>query len=75
LGLGKIGSSIPYIKKENLVDFEFNSPLDTAEQTAIAEVLTEMDGELAVLEQRREKIRALKQAMMQELLTGRLRLL
>lgn len=45
-----------------------------AEQTAIAEVLTEMDGELAALEQRREKTRALKQAMMQELLTGRTRL-
>jgi type I restriction enzyme S subunit len=44
------------------------------EQTAIAEVLSEMDGELAVLEQRREKTRALKQAMMQELLTGRTRL-
>ena len=34
-----------------------------------------MDGELAVLEQRREKTRALKQAMMQELLTGRTRLI
>ena len=45
-----------------------------AEQTAIAEVLTEMDGELASLTQRREKTRALKQAMMQELLTGRIRL-
>ena len=44
------------------------------EQTAIAEVLTEMDAELAGLEQRREKTRALKQAMMQELLTGRTRL-
>jgi type I restriction enzyme S subunit len=44
------------------------------EQTAIAEVLKEMDGELAVLEQRRDKTRALKQAMMQELLTGRTRL-
>ena len=44
------------------------------EQTAIAEVLTEMDGELAVLTQRREKTLALKQAMMQELLTGRTRL-
>jgi type I restriction enzyme S subunit len=74
LGLGKIGSSIPYIKKENLVGFEFNSPRDPAEQTAIASVLTEMDVELAVLEQRREKTRALKQAMMQELLTGRTRL-
>ena len=44
------------------------------EQTAIASVLSEMDGELAVLEQRREKTRALKQGMMQELLTGRTRL-
>ena len=44
------------------------------EQTAIASVLTEMDGELAGLTQRREKTRALKQAMMQELLTGRTRL-
>jgi type I restriction enzyme S subunit len=44
------------------------------EQTAIASVLTEMDAELAALEQRREKTRALKQAMMQELLTGRTRL-
>ena len=41
------------------------------EQTAIAEVLTEMDAELAALEQRRDKTRALKQGMMQELLTGR----
>jgi len=45
------------------------------EQTAISEVLTEMDAELAALEQRREKTRALKQAMMQELLTGRTRLI
>jgi type I restriction enzyme S subunit len=48
--------------------------IDPAEQTAIAEVLTEMDMELAGLEQRREKTRALKQAMMQELLTGKTRL-
>ena len=45
-----------------------------AEQTAIAAVLTEMDGELVVLEQWREKSRALKQAMTQELVTGRTRL-
>jgi type I restriction enzyme, S subunit len=50
-------------------------PLPTIpEQAAIAEVLTEMDAELAALEQRREKTRALKQAMMQELLTGKTRL-
>ncbi len=44
------------------------------EQTAIASVLSEMDGELAALEERREKTRALKQSMMQALLTGRIRL-
>jgi len=44
------------------------------EQTAIAGVLTDLDAELAVLEQRQAKTRALKQGMMQELLTGRTRL-
>jgi type I restriction enzyme S subunit len=43
------------------------------EQTAIAEVLSDMETELAALEQRRDKTRALKQGMMQELLTGRTR--
>ena len=75
LGLGKIGSSIPYIKKENLIEFAFNSPQNTAEQIAIAQVLSDMDAELAALEQRRDKTRLLKQAMMQELLTGRTRLI
>jgi type I restriction enzyme S subunit len=41
---------------------------------AIAEVLTEMDAELVASEQWREKTRAFKQAVMQELLTGRTRL-
>jgi type I restriction enzyme, S subunit len=45
-----------------------------AEQTAIAAVLSDMDAELLALEARRDKTRNLKQAMMQELLTGRTRL-
>ena len=44
------------------------------EQTAIAKVLSDMDAEIATLEQRRGKTRDLKQGMMQELLTGRTRL-
>ena len=44
------------------------------EQNAIASVLTDMDAELAILEQRLAKTRDLKQAMMQELLTGKTRL-
>lgn len=50
-------------------------PPTTAEQTAIAKVLSNMDAELAAVEQRLAKTRALKQGMMQELLTGRTRLL
>ena len=44
------------------------------EQAAIAGVLVNMDAELSALKARRDKTRALKQAMMQELLTGRTRL-
>jgi type I restriction enzyme S subunit len=74
LGIGTIGSSIPYIKKGNLVNFEFKAPLDHGEQTAIAQVLSDMDAELTALQARRDKTCALKQAMMQELLTGKTRL-
>jgi type I restriction enzyme S subunit len=44
-------------------------------QTSIAAVLLDMDAELVKLEQRRNKTRSLKQAMMQELLTGRIQLI
>jgi type I restriction enzyme, S subunit len=44
------------------------------EQIAIAAVLSDMDAELSALEARRDKTRDLKQAMMQELLTGKTRL-
>ena len=45
------------------------------EQLAIVSVLSDMDGEISVLEARRDKTRDLKQGMMQELLTGRTRLI
>ncbi|WP_411885685.1 restriction endonuclease subunit S [Polaromonas sp. YR568] len=45
------------------------------EQTAIAAALSDMDAELAALEARRDKTRNLKQVMLQELLTGRTRLI
>jgi type I restriction enzyme S subunit len=67
-------SGVPSLNAKTIENIEVTMP-PLAEQTAIAEVLSEMDGELAVLEQRREKTRALKQAMMQELLTGRTRLI
>ena len=45
------------------------------EQTAIATILSGMDADLAALEQQRDKTRAIKQGMMQELLTGKTRLI
>lgn len=73
--LHSLQSAIP--KKINLgpisnVKIELPPTLD--EQTAIAALLTDMDKELVALEQRREKTRAVKQGMMQELLTGKTRL-
>jgi type I restriction enzyme, S subunit len=44
------------------------------EQQAIARVLSDMDAEITALEQRRDKTKAIKQGMMQSLLTGRVRL-
>jgi type I restriction enzyme S subunit len=62
------------LNKSELNKVEVRFPHDVSEQTAIAEVLSDMDAEIAMLEQQREKTRALKQAMMQVLLTGKTRL-
>ena len=67
------GGAQPHIHPNDLRPMSIGVP-QVAEQTAIAEVLSDMDAELAALEQRRDKTRALKQGMMQELLTGRTRL-
>jgi len=68
------GSTFLEIGKKQLGAYEITLPKDRGEQTAIAAVLSDMDAELAALEARRDKTRLLKQAMMQELLTGRTRL-
>ena len=62
------------IAKSAFLQLEIPQP-SADEQTAIATVLSDMDTELAALEARRDKTRALKQGMMQELLTGRIRLI
>ncbi|SNS03042.1 type I restriction enzyme, S subunit [Humidesulfovibrio mexicanus] len=61
------------IAKSAFAKLEVPQPSES-EQTAIAAVLSDMDAEIAELETRRDKTRALKQGMMQELLTGRIRL-
>lgn len=61
------------LNKESLRVIEVDLP-PFEEQSAIATVLSDMDVELAALEARRDKTKLLKQGMMQELLTGRTRL-
>ncbi len=67
------GDAVVHISASALASINLSLP-SQAEQTAIAAVLSDMDAELAALEARRDKTRALKQGMMQELLTGRTRL-
>lgn len=67
------GTKVYATNRAHIASVEMELP-SIAEQTAIAAVLSDMDTELAALEARRDKTRALKQAMMQELLTGRTRL-
>lgn len=64
------GSCSPGVKSRSL---HWRVWLTVPEQTAIAAILSDMDVGLAALEQRLAKTRALKQRMMQELLTGRTR--
>jgi type I restriction enzyme S subunit len=52
-----------------------NIPQDKAEQTAIAAVLSDMDAEIDALTAKLNKVRRIKQGMMSELLTGRIRLI
>jgi len=68
------GSTISHLYQKDFVNFSFYAP-SFNEQKAIATILSDMDAEIAALEQRRDKTHALKQGMMQELLTGKTRLL
>lgn len=67
------GTKVYATNRAHIASVEMRLP-SVAEQTAIAAVLSDIDAELAALEARRDKTRDLKQAMMQELLTGRTRL-
>ena len=69
-----VKATVDSLRLPTFQTFELRVPPTIEEQAAIATVLSDMDAELAALEARRAKTRALKQAMMQELLTGRTRL-
>lgn len=68
------GSSQQNLGKDDILNFAINLPKTKEEQTRIATILSDMDEEIAQLESKLEKAKQLKQGMMQELLTGRIRL-
>lgn len=69
------GSTINHLYQKDFVDFTFKAPSELVEQQAIAQVLSDMDSEIEQLEKKLAKYQQIKQGMMQELLTGRIRLI
>lgn len=68
------GAGQPNISQEIVKELHFYVPSSLAEQRAIATILTDMDNELTTLEAKRSKYAMLKDGMMQQLLTGKIRL-
>ena len=66
-------SGVPSLNASTIENIEISIP-KYDEQAAIASILNDVDAEITALETRRDKTRDLKQGMMQELLTGRIRL-
>lgn len=63
------------ITPKNFLEYSVYMPTDINEQAAIADVLDDMDSEIAVLEEKLHKAQLMKAGMMSELLTGRIRLI
>ncbi|MEW5815485.1 MAG: restriction endonuclease subunit S [Spirochaetota bacterium] len=68
-----VGTKVTGISKTNITKIHIPLP-QKPEQTAIAKILTDMDAEIEALEKKLAKYRRIKQGMMQELLTGKTRL-
>jgi type I restriction enzyme S subunit len=68
------GSTFDSINGDELRKITFNFPSDEQEQPAIAAILSDMDAEIESLIAKLNKAKLIKQGMMQELLTGRIRL-
>jgi type I restriction enzyme S subunit len=68
-----VGTKVSGISKTNIAKLTLPLP-PVPEQTAIATLLSDLDAELAALEAKLAKARQLKQGMIRELLTGRIRL-
>ena len=69
------GSTISTLSQEKFKQLTLVLPTSIAEQRAIASILSDMDAEITELESKKAKYTAIKQGMMQQLLTGKIRLI
>ena len=70
----RVGSGLPNIQRKDLLDYDVLYCCDINEQQAIASTLSTMDEEIQALQEERDKYALVKQGMMQQLLTGKIRL-
>lgn len=77
IGLDRFGtgSGVPTLNRNDVHDFKVSIPPTIEEQNTIAKTLSDMDKDLESLEQKKSKYIRIKQGMMQELLTGKTRLI
>ena len=69
------GSGVPTLNRNDAHSFYLKLPSNPKEQEAISQILTDMDSEISTLEIKLEKAKQIKQGMMQDLLTGKVRLI
>ncbi len=69
-----VKATVDSLRLPTFQNFEFSLPKDKAEQTKIAEILSDMDKEISALQDEIEKLKMIKQGAMDELLSGKIRL-
>lgn len=69
------GSTFDSVNGKQISEFKIFVPTSLSEQRAIAEILSDIDSEIAELEKKKEKYTSIRQGMMQQLLTGKIRLI
>lgn len=72
---GTGATTVKHLSHSDIERMELKMASNLSEQTAIAEILSDMDKEIAELETKRTKYDRIKQGMMQQLLTGKIRLI
>lgn len=70
-----VGGAQGNLSISDIIKYQISIPISKEEQSAIAQVLSDMDTEIETLEGKLDKARKIKEGMMQELLTGRIRLI